>query len=376
MTPKRLALTLAGLVLLLGALVFGAGWYFSVRIEADVLRVKHEPERYEVEVIALEDDQVRLRFPAEEELGKQPETMGLKWPDGYARAGKTLDIDGTETLREYERFEGVLAVGDRVRFDKFAFPGDPTRAHGIQFDEIRFASPLGELTAWQMDGSGETWAIFVHGKGSNRREALRMLPVVDGAALTSLVITFRNDAGGPEDPSGYYWYGLTEWEDLEAAAQYALDNGAERLVLVGYSMGGGIVVNFMYQSPLAGQVVGMILDSPMLDLSATVDLGAQNLNLPPFLTAIAKTISGLRFDIDWEALDYLNRVDELTAPVLLFHGDADETVPVSTSEIFAERRPDIVTYEFFKGAPHVGAWNVDPERYEAAVREFLDRVAR
>ena len=362
--------------MLLVAVVFGIGWYYSVQIEAGVLRVKHDPAKYEVEVVALEDDWAKLRFPTEEELRKGPTTMGLEWPGGYARVGKTLDVDGTEVLREYARLEGALAVGDWVRFDRFAYPGDPARAHGISFEEIQFASPLGELVAWQVDGSDETWVIFVHGKGASRGEALRMLPVVEGAGLPSLVITYRNDVGMPEDPSGYYWYGLTEWEDLEAAAQYALDNGAASLVVVGYSMGGGIVASFLYRSPLAERVVGVILDSPMLDLAATVDLGAKNRNLPSFLTAIAKTIARFRFDIDWGTLDYLNRIGEISVPVLLFHGDGDETVPVSISEIFAESRPDAVTYEFFEGAPHVGAWNVEPERYEAAVREFVDRVAR
>ena len=42
----------------------------------------------------------------------------------------------------------------------------------------------------------------------------------------------------------------------------------------------------------------------------------------------------------------------------------------------ARLRPDIVTHVAVEGASHVAAWNVDPEAYEAAVREFLDRVAR
>lgn len=363
--------------MLLVVVFLGAAWYFSGQIEDGVLRVKHDPKKYEVEVLALENDQVKLRFPTEEDLRKEPRIMGLEWrPDGYARAGETLEANGNEVLRKYGLLEGVLAEGDQVRFDKFAYPGDPARAHGISFDEIQFASPIGELAAWQVGGSGGTWVIFVHGRGASRGEALRMLPVVEGAGLTSLVITYRNDVGLPEDPSGYYWYGLTEWKDLEAAARYALDNGASGLVVVGYSMGGGIVANFLYQSPLAGRVVGVILDSPMLDLGATVDLDAQKQNLPGFLTAAAKTISTYRFDIDWDAMDYLSRVDKISVPVLLFHGDADETVPVWISEEFAKRRPDTVTYEFFEGAPHVGAWNVDPERYESAVRDFVDRVAR
>ena len=75
-------------------------------------------------------------------------------------------------------------------------------------------------------------------------------------------------------------------------------------------------------------------------------------------------------------MDYLDRAGEISVPVLLFHSDADKRVPVSISERFAASRPDLVTYEFFAGAPHGGAWNVDSERYEAVVGEFVDRVAR
>ena len=376
MTRKRLALIIGGLAVSLGVVLFGVGWYYSLQIEDGALRVKHDPLKYEVEVVELEEDRVKLKFPTEEDLRKQPENTGIEWPDGYARVGETLNVDGAEALRKYRLLEGVLVVGQQVRFGQNAFPGDPDRAHGITFKEIQFASPLGVLAAWQIDGSGNTWVIFVHGKGASRRQALRMLPVVEGKNLPSLVITYRNDSGAPEDPSDYYWYGLTEWEDLEAAAAYALDHGATGLVVVGYSMGGGIIANFLYQSPLADRVVGVILDSPMLDLDATVDMAAEIRNVPAFLTTIAKVISGSRFGIDWDALDYLDRADEISVPVLLFHGDADKRVPVSISERFAESRPDLVTYEFFAGAPHGGAWNVDSERYEAVVGEFVDRVAR
>ncbi|MDA1127954.1 MAG: alpha/beta fold hydrolase [Chloroflexi bacterium] len=376
LTPKLLAVTFGSLVVVLIVAVLGISWYYSVQIEDGVLAVKHDPTEYDVEVIALEDDRVRLVFPTEEDLLKQPGTIGFDWPGGYARTGETLEVDGVEALREYTELEGSLTVGDQVHFDKYAFPGDPERAHGISFENIKFPSPVGNLDAWKTDGSDDTWVIFVHGKGAKQGEALRMLAVAEAADFPTLTITYRNDAGMPDDPSAYYWYGLTEWEDLEAAARYALDNGAADLIVVGYSMGGGIVANFMYQSPLADQVVGVILDSPMLDPSATIDLAADNRNLPSFLTAIAKSISGVRFDIDWRKLDYLNRADEISVPILLFHGDADEKVPVSISERLAKSRPDIVTYEFFEDAPHVGAWNVDPDRYEAAVREFVVRVAR
>jgi pimeloyl-ACP methyl ester carboxylesterase len=138
-------------------------------------------------------------------------------------------------------------------------------------------------------------------------------------------------------------------------------------------MGGGIVASFLYRSALSGQVAAVILDAPVLNLEATVDWGARDRFVPWPLKDVGKEIAGARFDIDWRELDYLRRAGELAAPVLLFHGDADEKVPVATSAKLAELRPDLVQYIRAPGAGHVRSWNVDPEAYEAAVREFLLR---
>ena len=376
---RRIALTAAALAVASAvALIGGIGWYYADQIEEGALRLEREPEEYDLTVAALGDGRVTLQYADDGDPFEGPGTMGLEWPGGYGRVGEIVEADGRTAVRVYAPMEGALRVGDAVRLDKLAFPGDPERAHGIRFRDVDFAenSTVGPLRAWEVAGADDTWVVFVHGKGSDRREALRMLPAVHGAGFPSLVITYRNDDGAPEDPTSYYQYGLTEWEDLDAAVRYALDRGAADVVVVGYSMGGGIIASFLHRSAVADRVVGAILDSPMLDFGATVDLAAEDRGLPALLTAIAKVVSSIRFGIDWQALDYLALADGLAAPVLLFHGSGDERVPVETSEAFAASRPDLVTYVPVEGASHVGAWNVDPEAYEAAVRGFLERVAR
>jgi pimeloyl-ACP methyl ester carboxylesterase len=139
-------------------------------------------------------------------------------------------------------------------------------------------------------------------------------------------------------------------------------------------MGGGIVASFLYRSPLADRVVGVILDAPMLDFEATIEWGARGRFVPWPIKAAGKQLAVWRFDIDWAAVDYLKPAQELAVPILLFHGDDDRKVPVSTSDALAEARPDLVTYFRTAGAGHVRSWNADPQRYEAAVREFLSRV--
>ena len=198
-----------------------------------------------------------------------------------------------------------------------------------------------------------------------------MLPAVAAEGLPLLLITYRNDEGVPSSEDGYYNYGTSEWEDLEGAAEYALSHGAEDLVLVGYSMGGAIVISFLYESSIADRVSGVILDAPMIDFGETVALGASEKGIPGSLVGLAKWLGGIRLGMDWDAMNYQTRNDELEAPILLFHGDADTRVPVSSSDALAEARPDIVTYVRVADSEHVRAWNSDPEAYEGAVRGFL-----
>ena len=368
----------AFVLLALGGVV-GGGWYISDLLRAGALEPNRDPDQLDLQVVALEEGEVTLRATerasADGDWTKDG-IFGLEWAGGYGRVGAILRIDDEQVVREFSVIQGAPEIGEPARLDSFAFPGDPEQAHGIPFEEVMFASELGELPAWFVDGPGDTWVIFVHGKGANRREALRMLPTVAGLGLPSLVITYRNDVEAPASPDGFYRYGQTEWRDLAAAADYAIQHGADKLVLVGYSMGGGIVTNFLFESPLAKRVIGVILEAPMLDFGAVFDRVAGERGVPGILATVSKLIVGFRFDVDWGELNYLKRADELAVPILLFHGDADPTVPVATSDALAEARPDIVTYVRGAGVGHVRSWNAGTASYEASVRDFLERAAR
>lgn len=352
--------------------LLGGGWYYS-RLREDLLTPPEDnlPE-YDVRVIDVGVDSVVLERTEDSVL---PGIHGLEWPDGYAQIGGVVGSGPGSVEREFMLRQGSLAPGERVHVDRWAFPGDPEQAFGIPFDEVAYSSELGPFPAWLVEGTEDTWVVFVHGKGAGRREALRMLDIVAGMGHPSLVITYRNDPEARPSPDGRYGLGESEWRDLESAVQFALDRGAEDVVLVGYSMGGAIVTTFLLRSELAGRVRGAILDAPVLDWGAAVDLEGKNRGLPQILTSVAKWISALRFGIDWEALEKADDVNRLNVPILLFHGGSDDRAPIEVSDRFAAARPDLVTYRRVPGGEHVGTWNVDPASYEAAVREFLKVVA-
>ena len=363
------------------ALLFAAGWYYSGEIEERAFRAHHEPDTFDLEVASIADGLVTLEATADtasDGRWKTPGLWGLESVDTYSQVGKVVEATDDSVVREFIAVGPLPKAGDRVRIDSYAYPSDPLIAHGLDFQEVNVSAALGAFPAWLITGESDTWAILVHGQGADRREFLRTLPMFAEKGYPVLTITYRNDEGLPGNPNRYYQFGAEEWEDLEAAVEFALTSGARDVILVGYSMGGAIVVSFLYNSASENRVKGVILDSPALNLDEITDFrGARErvfgVPLPGLLTDLAKVLTTLRFGIDFDAMNHLKRAEELSAstPILLFHGSDDSSVPVSLSDEFAKTRPDVVEYHSFPGATHVGSWNLDSERYESIVHSFL-----
>lgn len=364
---RRFLFRALAVIALLGLVaVAGVGWYYSGEI---LIVSPPEAPVYGTDVLAADEDEVSLRATDE---AKQPGTWGLKFPHGYARVGDVLTAEVSSVVRPLQPVTGQPRPGEPVDVDGYAYPSDPAMADfEFEVEEVGIAAPLGEQPAWFVEGDDRRWAIFVHGRGGGRHECFRMLPVVVEAGLTSMCVSYRNDEGTPPDPDGIYRQGDDEWLDVEAAVRHAQEQGAQSVVLVGYSMGGQITANFLRRSELADTVDAVIWDSPLLDWGPVIARGAQDRGVPGWLVPIGMRASELRAQVDYDELNQVANAGEFTLPTLLFHGDADTTVPVSVSDRFAAARPDLVTYERVAGAEHVGSWNTDRQRYESAVAEFL-----
>ncbi len=399
--PRR---TLIGLVVFAVVFHLGGGWYFSGLLRSDGLEPRAPSHDLGVRVVEVDEDSIVLDGTDRRAI-EHPGVFGLWWEDGYGRVGEILTLGDGEVRREWALVDGAppptcasedLAQCTEVDLEGYVYPADPSDV-GLSFSEVTYESPLGAMGAWLVEPSGsatvetgllsepaqpsDVWAIHMHGLGAERREAVRMLSTYSEAGITSLVVDYRNDPGAPADPSGLYQFGRTEWEDAEAAVQYALDNGADSVILAGYSTGAAAEMAFLENSPLADRVVGVTFDAPNLDFGRAVSVEASRrtipgtpIPLPPTLTATAKWIAGLRYDVDWGAIDYVSRGGILQVPALVFHGDDDQTVPLSVSEDLAALYSDLVVLVVTEDADHVLSWNVDPERYEGLLLDHLESV--
>jgi hypothetical protein len=227
--------------------------------------------------------------------------------------------------------------------------------------------------------------IQVHGRAVQRSEGLRAVPVFREAGYTSLLISYRNDGDAPRSEDGRYALGDAEWLDVEAAIRFALDAGAEEIVLMGWSMGGAIVLQTVTRSRLAHAVRGVVLESPVINWAMALSSQGTALKLPPFVvggvlallgSGLARRLTGQHRAIDFGRLDFVSRADVLTLPTLLIHSEDDGFVPVDASKKLAAARPDIVRFEAFTRAGHTQLWNHDRDRWNAAIADWLLGLAR
>lgn len=274
-------------------------------------------------------------------------------------------------------FSGVLID------EAFTPNPDPMPAAAAGAEETTYATPLGDMDAWHLEGDKSLWVIHVHGLGATPEEAEHLFGPIQDEGFPQLAITYRNDDGQPKDPTGLYQYGATEWEDIQGAVNYAKANGARGVALIGYSTGASHILSFAYRFGI-DDIKGMVFDSPNINLGDTVEFAAGQrempllpMNVPVTLTWTSKFVTALRIGINWRSLDYITRAERsLRSPVLVVHGTDDLRVPISQSVDFVEAAPELVRLITFEGAEHVGSFDVDPETYLREVLAFLNSVDR
>ncbi|SDS93476.1 alpha/beta hydrolase family protein [Microterricola viridarii] len=342
-----------------------------------LLTPHHDTSTHAGTVIAVSDGEVTLRAMA---ATKRVGTYGLVWDTdagpgtGTATIGPVTRTTADTVIRPISNISGSLRAGTAVTLNPNIYTGDPESSLGIPFSPVTVSGELGAMPAWQVPGDGDTWVLFVHGIDGQRESGLRPLPTLVDAGLPTLLITYRNDVDAPASPTGLIALGQTEWRDLEAAADYAIGQGATDFVLYGDSMGGSIVTRFMHESPHAARVRGLVLDSPVLNWSGVLQGQADRFGLG-FLSSPLQAAVAWRGGIDLAELDELDQTAPFEhLPILLFQGLADPLVPHAESEAFAASLPH-ARYVPVADAGHIQSWNVDPGSYEGALAEFVAQFA-
>ncbi|MDR6907430.1 alpha-beta hydrolase superfamily lysophospholipase [Agromyces sp. 3263] len=303
---------------------------------------------------------------------------------GHARLGEIVDETDRVVRRRLDGVDfGRLDRAGRGRLSGWYHLGPWELGH--EYENVLVETPLGPAPAWFVPAPAPStqWVVQVHGRGAKRQEGLRAVDPARDAGWNTLVVSYRNDGEAPESADRRYGLGGTEWADVVAAVRYAEQHGAERIVLMGWSMGGSIVLQAVLRSAAVRErLVGVILDSPAIDWVDILRFQGTLQKLPPGYGDIVVRLlggpwsgglTGLAAPISVEELDPVARADELDVPILLMHSQDDGYVPIDGSRRLAAARPDLIEFEVFEGARHTKLWNHDPARWTRLVRGWLER---
>ena len=187
----------------------------------------------------------------------------------------------------------------------------PTAAAFPAAEEIVLDTADGErVILWHLPPRGDrNVVLYFHGNGGAlhyRAERFRAL-TADGSGLVAL--SYRGYGGSTGSPTEA---GLLN----DAAAAYAFAAARyepARIVVWGESLGGGVAVALAAEHPVGR----LVLEAPF---TSTADIGAA---VYPFVPVGLLMKDQFRSDL---------RIEKVTAPVLVLHGERDTVVPIAFGE--------------------------------------------
>lgn len=195
------------------------------------------------------------------------------------------------------------------QFDR-SFRASPADV-GLAFAPLKLTTADGEtLDGWFVPARPQETArglvLFFHGNAGNIGHRLDYLRMFHDLGLATLIVDYRGyglSSGTPSEEGTY--------RDAEAVwrhAAHALGFPAERIVLFGESLGGGVAMQLAAQRRPGAVVLASTFTS-------VPDMGAELYPLLPI-----RWLAHIRYD-------NLKRLPQIACPILVIHSRDDEIVP-------------------------------------------------
>ena len=241
-----------------------------------------------------------------------------------------------------------------IYFPEQRLDADPSSV-GLPFEDAEFEAADGvRLHGWFVPGSRDVTLLWFHGNAGNighRVDNLRLLH--DRLETSILIFDYRGYGRSEGTPSeeGLYL-------DAEAALAYLVardDRSVERVVYYGRSLGAAVAV----ETAARHRPYGLILESPF-----------------PSVRYMARRVYPFLPGWVWRALqsryDSVSKVGGLGVPLLVLHGDRDETAPLDGAKRLFEAASEPKELFIIPGAGHNDTYIVGGEPYFNALRRFVD----
>ena len=232
-------------------------------------------------------------------------------------------------------------------------PGD----RGLGYEEVFFSASDGvKLHGWFVPGEKKATLLWFHGNAGNISHRLENLELLYSRLGVSVFIFDYRGYGrseGRASEKGTYL-------DAEAAIEYLRSRqGPDKeqdIVLFGRSLGCAVAVEMATRH----QVRGVILESPFTSIRA---MGQRA--YPYLPVGILSRLVEARYDS-------LSKIGEVHSPLMIVHGDRDETVPIGLGRELFEAANEPKRFYTIEGAEHNDTYWVGGDAYFDALKRFVE----
>ena len=228
--------------------------------------------------------------------------------------------------------------------------------YGMEYEEVRFQATDGvRLHGWYFPGGGDVTWIWFHGNGGNVSYFLEHLMMLRNHLRINLFLI------------DYRGYGLSEgkatetgtYRDAQGALDYVLgrsDVDPNKVIYFGQSLGSAVAIWLATQrSPY-----GLIVEGAF---SSAQDMA--KLAVPRFPIHLLVR----------NKYNSLSRITSLTCPILVLHGELDETVPLSQGHKLYDAATGPKSFHTVRGGGHTDTYLVGGDDYYQAIAEFMASLA-
>ena len=234
--------------------------------------------------------------------------------------------------------------------------GDPAEV-GLAFEDVRFTAADGvTLHGWFVPGSTDATLVLLHGNAGNISGRLRRLADLHRSlGMSVLIFDYRGygiSEGRPSEKGTYL--------DAEAALDYLDTRGdvdQDQIALFGHSLGTAIAV----ETAVRREVYAVLLEAPF------TSIGAMAAHSYPFVPGIGRILR--------TKYDSLSKIRDIGAPLLVLHGDRDDTIPIRMGREVYEAAVEPKRFLPIAGADHDDADVVGGDAYYEAIAAFLEDAA-
>jgi pimeloyl-ACP methyl ester carboxylesterase len=243
------------------------------------------------------------------------------------------------------------------------------------WDTVRFPSSDGlELSATfipPLPEGNSTTIIFVHGLGGNRGNLLRQAEMLYPHGYGALLLDLR---GHGDSDGTFTTFGYAEVADIQGAVDYLAtrpEAGADRIGIVGASLGGAVVIRATARIP---EIDVMVAESTYTSIEDNIADGVHGLTgLPPFPFADLVVFFGAQHTgVDIEAVRPVDDIGLIAPrPVMITHGTEDLLIPFRNGQTLFEAAGTPKEMVVIEGAGHGDFVDVDPIRFEQEMVEFF-----